>query len=333
MYDGELVQAYQIGNNNGMLVEIINYGATITKITVPDRNGQPGNVVIGFESMQGYLQNGQQYFGSIVGRFCNRIGNARFELDGKTYHLAANNGVNNLHGGIKGFDKVCWQAKILDDSSLQLSYLSVDGEEGFPGNLSAELVYQLTENNELVITYKASCDKPSPVNLTNHSYFNLSAGTEPTILDHVLSIHADQYSTLFIEPEASEILANVAGTPLDFNSPKPLRQDLDKLAGGYDHHFVLNKSDEPAAVLYHPGSGRLMEVFTTKPGLQLYTGNFLEHADMTSTGSAPLKNHGAICLETQHLPDSPNQPGFPSCFVGPGQPYTHTCIYKFSTHE
>ncbi|MEO6253150.1 MAG: aldose epimerase family protein [Ferruginibacter sp.] len=324
------VTAYTITNANGVQVTVINYGATITRIITPDKNGTAGNVIIGFDSLEGYLQNGHQYFGAIIGRYCNRIANAHFSLDGKEYYLAANDKTSSLHGGWKGFDKVYWHIEKQDENSLKLTWLSKDGEEGYPGNLHIELTYTLNNNNELIMDYSAHTDKATPVNLTSHCYFNLSAGKDPTILDHELTIFADQYTTGFNETVTAAPIVSLKNTPLDFRVSKKIRKDIDKLPDGYDHNMVLNNPGGKAAVLYDPDSGRLMEVFTSEPGLQFYSGNFLGMTVTNGTDQSKYMKHAALCLEAQHYPDSPNETSFPNTILRPGEIYRQTTVYKFS---
>ena len=331
--DGQDVLQYTLKNANGMEVKILNYGGTITDIITADKQGQMGNVVLSYDSLSGYRQNGQPYFGALVGRYANRIANAKFTLDGKEYKLAANDHGNTLHGGLKGFDKVIWTATPAGDSSLQLVYNSKDGEEGYPGNLQATVVYTLRPDNALEITYKATSDKPTPVNLTNHSYFNLSAGKDSTILDDELSLKASHYTPVNDKLIPTGKLADVKGTPMDFTSPKKIGAEIAKVKGGYDHNFVLDKKEgelEAIATLYDPTSGRFMEVFTTQPGIQFYTGNFLDGTLVNTHNGQKYVKNGALCLETQHFPDSPNQPSFPSSILKPGETFLQTTVYKFS---
>jgi len=329
-FENKTVTAYTITNANGMQVTVINYGATITRIITPDKNGISGNVIIGFDSLEDYLQNGHQYFGAIIGRYCNRIANAGFSLNEKEYHLAANDKTTSLHGGNKGFDKVYWDIEKQDENSLKLTYLSKDGEEGYPGNLHVELIYTLNDDNELIIDLSGYTDKATPVNLTSHCYFNLSAGKYPTILDHELTIFADRYTTLFHETVAAAPIAPVKNTALDFTITKKPGRDIDQLPDGYDHNMVLNNPGGKAAALYDPVSGRFMEVFTTEPGLQFYSGNFLGMTVTSLTDQNKYIKHGAICLEAQHYPNSPNEPLFPSTILDPGQIYRQTTVYRFS---
>ena len=330
--DGQEVKQYTLTNASGTIVKILNYGGYVTNIIVPDKAGAKGDVVLGFESMEGYLQKGNPFMGCLVGRYANRIGGAKFVLEGKTYQLAANNNGNSLHGGLKGFDKVIWASQQQGDNSLVLSYTSKDGEEGYPGNLNVQVVYTLTPDNELKIDYTAETDKTTHVNLTNHSYFNLSAGKDSTILGHQLMLNADKYTAVDAKLIPTGELPAVKGTAMDFTKPVSIGTDIAKVAGGYDHNWVLNKKGDSislAATLFHEGSGRFMEVFTTQPGVQFYTGNFL-NGTLTGKGGTKYIQHSGLCLETQHFPDSPNRPAFPSTILKPGEKYHETTIYKFS---
>ncbi len=331
IFEGKPVIEYTITNKNGMQVSFLNYGATITKIITKDKQGNLGNVLVGYDSFDEYLQNGNQYNGSIVGRYCNRIGDARFELDGKEYLLAKNNNGNSLHGGITGFDKVCWTVEIKEKiNGLKLSYLSKDTEEGFPGNINVDVVYTLTDNNELKIEYSAQTDMATPVNLTSHCYFNLSAGKTLSILDHELIIFADKYTVLNTESLPTGELAYVKNDRLDFTSAKKVGKDIRSFPGGYDINFVLNTPRNKAAELYDHVSGRFMEVYTTEPGLQFYCGNMVRKLN-TETGLAEVEiEYAALCLEAQHYPDSPNNPSFPNTILRPGETYKQTTVYKFS---
>ena len=330
--EGQEVKQYTLTNANGMVVKIINYGGYVTKIIVPDKQGVKEDVVLGFDSLAGYLQQGNPFMGCLVGRYANRIGKAKFVLDGKSYQLAANNKENSLHGGIKGFSKMMWDAEQQEDNSLILRYTSKDGEEGYPGTLKVQVVYSLSDANELKIDYTAETDKATPVNLTNHSYFNLSGGKDSTILGHQIMIAADKYTAVDAALIPTGELPNVKGTAMDFTKPATVGTDIAKVAGGYDHNWVLNGKKDSlslAATLYHEGSGRFMEVFTTQPGVQFYTGNFLNG---TITGKSGRKHvqHAGLCLETQHFPDSPNKPSFPNTILRPGEKFHEITIYKFS---
>ncbi len=333
IYDDQPVTEYTMTNESGMLVSILNYGGTVTKLMVPDKNGEMGDVVLGFDSFDGYLQKNDPFFGALVGRYANRIANAKFTLDGKTYTLAANDNGNSLHGGNKGFDKVLWSAEKLSDSSLKLTYLSKDSEEGFPGNLNAQVIYTLSSDNSLKIDYTATTDKPTPVNLTNHCYFNLSAGEDSSILNEQLELNAGKYTPVDDKLIPTGKIEDVKGTPMDFTSPKTIGKDIDMVKGGYDHNWVLNKAGnglERAASVYDPGSGRYVEVFTTQPGIQFYTGNFLGGNLLYTKSGQRYVKHGALCLETQHFPDSPNEPSFPNTILKPGETYHEVTVYKFS---
>jgi aldose 1-epimerase len=333
MIGADSVFQYTLTNKNGMVVKILNYGGTVTDIITPDKNGKMGDVVLGYDSLAGYLQTGNPYFGCLVGRYGNRIANAKFTLDGKEYTLAANNGPNTLHGGLKGFDKVIWIVKLFNDSSLLLSYSSKDGEEGYPGNLSVDVMYSLSDDNGLKIDYAAVTDKATPVNLTNHCYFNLSAGADSTILDHELMLKADKYTPVNATLIPIGKIDDVKGTPMDFTTSKKIGKDLAAVTGGYDHNWVVNRSGndlELIASVYHVGSGRHMEVFTTQPGIQFYTGNFLDGTLKNTREGMKYVKHAALCLETQHFPDSPNQSSFPNTILKPGETYHETTVYKFS---
>ena len=331
-FDGKPVTEYSLTNSSGMQVSIINYGGTVTKILTPDKDGKFADVILGYESLDGYLQKGNPYFGCLVGRYANRIANGRFTLDGKQYTLAGNDHGNSLHGGNKGYDKVYWTIeKQPGDSSLKLTYLSKDGEEGYPGNLDVEVIYALTSANELKIDYKATTDKVTVVNLTNHCYFNLSAGKDPTILNHQLKLNAATYTPVDDQLIPTGKIADVKGTPMDFTSPKVIGKEIDSVKGGYDHNWILPGTGlKNAGSLYDAGSGRYMEIFTTEPAIQFYSGNFLDGTLTNTKGGQKYILHGALCLETQHFPDSPNQTSFPTTVLKPGEMYTHSSIYKFS---
>jgi aldose 1-epimerase len=333
--DGTAVDLYTLTNGNGMTAKITNYGCIVTSLITPDKNAKPGDVVLGFDSLAGYLKE-NPYFGAVVGRYGNRIAKGRFTLDGVTYKLATNNGPNHLHGGIKSFGKVVWQAEEVQSDqgpSLKLTYLSKDGEEGYPGNLTSTVVYTLTKEGELKIDYTAETDKATPINLTNHSYFNLSAGQEAEVLKHEIMIDADKYTVVDKTLIPTGELRPVKGTPFDFTSPHAIGERIAQVEGGYDHNFVLNHpagQSALAARVYEPGSGRVMEVYTDQPGVQFYTGNFLD-GSLTSKDGKKYVKHSGFCLETQHFPDSPNQPSFPSSILKPGEKFHSTTVYKFST--
>ncbi len=337
---GEEIDLYTLRNSKGLEAAITNYGGRIVSLKTPDRNGDFGDVVLGFDNLQGYLQK-NPYFGAIVGRYANRIANGEFTLDGITYKLARNNGPNALHGGVKGFDKVAWNARKISIGAgpgLELKYLSKDGEEGYPGNLSVTIRYALTDDNELKIFYEATTDQDTVLNLTNHSYFDLSGKAAGDILDNRVTIYADKFTPIDANLIPTGELRSVQGTPFDFRKPMAIGARIDEkdpqleYAKGYDHNFVLNRTrEEPslAAQVTDPKSGRVVEVLTTQPGLQFYTGN---HLDGTVRGKAG-KVYGfrsAFCLETQHFPNSPNEPSFPSTELKPGQRYHEITIFKFS---
>lgn len=344
--DGVEVGLYTLTNKNGMEVAITTYGGAVVSLKVPDRHGTLEDVVLGYDSLDGYV-NDKVYFGAIIGRYANRIGQAKFTLDGKTYTLAKNNGENTLHGGVKGFNKAVWTAREIqakDGQALELTYLSKDGEEGFPGNLHVRVVYTLTDSNELKIEYSATTDKDTVVNLTNHSYFNL-LGVGPgtgDVLGHVLMIEADKFTPVDSGLIPTGELRDVAGSPFDFRKPTAIGARINedneqlKLAGGYDHNFVLRRRmGAPislAARVVEPASGRILEVWTTEPGMQLYTGNFLD-GSIHGKGGVVYTKHMAFCLETQHFPDSPNHAKFPTTELKPGERYHTTTIYKFSVQK
>lgn len=336
--DGQAVDLYTLANANKMAVKITNYGGIVTSIMAPDKNGELDDVVLGFDTLEKYLE-GHPYFGAIVGRYGNRIAKGQFTLTGVTCKLAANNGENHLHGGIKGFDKVVWKAKEIkreNEVGVRLSYLSKDGEEGYPGNLSAVVTYTLTIDNELKIHYEAETDKPTPVNLTHHSYFNLGGAGSGDILGHVLTLHADRYTPVDEGLIPTGELKPVKDTLMDFTTPTEIGKRIHEVKGGYDHNYVLNNWSEVqpslrlAAKVKEPVSGRVMEVWTTEPGMQFYSGNFLDGTITGKKGNVYHKHYG-FCLETQHFPDSPNKPNFPSVILEPGGKYTHTTVYTFKT--
>jgi aldose 1-epimerase len=344
--DGAQVDLYTLTNKNGVTAAITNYGGAVVSLRVPDRHENLEDVVLGYDSADGYV-NDKNFFGALVGRYGNRIGHAQFALDGQTYTLAKNNGENTLHGGVKGFNKAMWTAKEItakDGQALELTYLSKDGEEGFPGNLKVRVVYTLTDANELKIEYFATTDKKTVVNLTNHSYFNLR-GVGPgmgDILGHVLMIEADKFTPVDAGLIPTGELRDVTGTPFDFRKPTAIGARINaddeqiKLGNGYDHNFVLRrKMGDPislAARVTEEASGRVMEVWTTEPGVQFYTGNFL-NGSVHGKGGVAYEKRSAFCLETQHFPDSPNQPKFPSVVLKPGEEYHTTTIYKFSVRK
>lgn len=326
---------YVMKNKNGMEIHVTNFGGIITKIITKDKAGKAGDIVLGFDKAEDYEKNSQHpYFGSLIGRYGNRIAKGRFTLDGKEYKLAVNNGPNHLHGGIKGFDKQFWQTEQIGANKLSLSYTSKDGEEGYPGNLKVTVTYELTENNELKIEYLAETDKATPLNLTQHSYFNLSADAGQTILDHEIMINSDEITEVDSDLTPTGKFKKVAGTEMDLTKPKKIGQDIGKIkeGGGYDHNYVLRGKMgdlRQAATLHDPKSGRFMEVWTTEPGIQFYSGNFLDGKLKGKNGDMYAKNDG-LCLETQHYPDSPNHANFPSTILKPGNKYMSSTVYKFS---
>lgn len=336
--DGKAVQLFTLKNSKGTEVKISSYGGIIVSIMVPDKTGKMEDVVLGYDSLSGYLSRANPYFGTIVGRFANRIAGGRFTLEGQQYQLDPNFRPNHMHGGNKGFDKVVWQAKEFkgdEGVGVRLQYTSPDGEEGYPGNLSTEVVYTLTEDNALKIDYQATTDKPTILNLTNHSYFNLTGNAKRDVLDHVLMIDADSMVPVNQNLIPTGQLKAVAGTPFDFNQPTAVgtriaeNDEQLKFGNGYDHSWAFANKDglQLVASVYEPQSGRFMEVFTTEPGMQIYTANYLNG---TGKGEANYKPRYAICLETQHFPDSPNQPNFPSVVLKPGESFQSTTSYRFS---
>jgi len=340
MPDGKAVTLYTLRNTQGMEVGVINYGGIIVSMTAPDRNGKYEDVVLGFDSLSQYLKGNPAYFGALIGRFGNRIAKGKFSIDKVQYTLPVNNGENHLHGG-KGFDKVFWDIEVQpDSSSLKLTYQSADGEQGYPGNLKVEVVYTLTDQNELKIDYKAATDKATVVNLTQHTYFNLSANMNQDILQHQLQINADEFLPVDKGLIPTGELRKVATTPFDFTTltavGSRINQDEDQLKKGvgYDHCWILRgydgKTNRKIAELYDSTSGRLMEVSTTEPGVQFYSGNFLD-GTLTGKGGVVYKHRTGLCLETQHYPDSPNQSAFPSVLLSPGQTYETSTTYKFAT--
>jgi aldose 1-epimerase len=334
---GEKVELYTLKNSKGVEAAITNFGGILVSLKVPDRKGKLGDVVLGFDSLDGYLK-GHPYFGAVIGRYGNRIGKAKFRLGGVEYPLARNNGENHLHGGLRGFDKVVWNARTTGPR-LDLSYLSKDGEEGYPGNLAVTVSYALTDNNELRIDYGATTDKDTVINLTNHSYFNLAGQGEGNILGHQVTINADRFTPVDKGLIPTGELRSVEGTPFDFRKPHTIGERVDNkdeqltLGNGYDHNFVLNGragTIRLAARVTESKSGRVMEVLTTEPGVQFYIGNFLD-GTIKGKGDKVYQRRYGFCLETQHFPDSPNQPNFPSVVLKPGSRYSTTTIFRFST--
>lgn len=338
--DGKVVHEYTIANKNGMIVKLSSRGATITQIHVPDKNGQMADVVLGFDDVAGYESEDNQYFGNTTGRVCNRIAKGKFTLDGTEYSLAINNAPNHLHGGAKrSLDKVLWR---VDDNKLKNSvefrYTSPDGEEGYPGKLTLSVTYELNDRNEIRINFIAKTDKATPVNLTNHAYFNLAGAGSATVLDHVLTLNADKYTPTDDTLIPTGKIDSVEGTVLDFRKPTRIGErikSLDETAAlGYDHNFVVNRDDDKltlAATLLDPSSGRVLKVLTTDPGIQFYSGNFLK--GQKGKSGKEYAHRSAICLETQHHPDSINHPDFPTTVLKPGETYKHTQVYAFSVAE
>ena len=333
--DGKKVKLFTLTNHNGTEITITNYGGIVTSWKTKDRSGTISNVVMGFDSLSPYLQ-APPYFGAIIGRYGNRIGLGKFSIDGQQYQVNVNDGKNHLHGGKKGFDKVVWDA-VADTQSvaLVLTYESRDGEEGYPGNLKVKVTYTLNDADELLMAYEAETDKPTVVNLTNHSYFNLSGDVAQTILNHELVVKADKYTPVDAGLIPTGELKDVSNTPFDFRSAHKIGERIASVEGGYDHNFVLSRTTndmELAAILYDSISGRQLEVITTEPGLQFYSGNFLD-GKLTTPDGKPIIKHGALCLETQHYPDSPNKPEFPSVVLRPGEKYSTKTIYKISVRN
>jgi aldose 1-epimerase len=341
MSNGEAMNLYTLSNRQGMVVKVTNYGARIVSVLVPDRHGKMADVVLGFDNLDGYLGK-DPFFGAIVGRYANRIAKGEFKLDGKVYHLPINDGPNSLHGGTKGFDKRGWTAheSAQNPPALELTYLSKDGEEGYPGDLHVKVVYTLENDNALRIDYYATTDKDTVLNLTNHSYFNLHGQGNGNILDTEMMINADKFTPVNANLIPTGKIESVAGTPLDFRKATAIgaRINVDdqqlKYAGGYDFNYVLNRNGKKGLVLaaraYDPESGRVLEVLTTQPGVQFYTGNFLDGTIHGKSGAVYGKR-SAFCLETQHYPDSPNQPNFPSAELMAGQSFHQVTVFKFST--
>lgn len=339
---GDSVKQYTLTNKNGMKVEVINYGGIITSLTAPDKNGKYQDVVLGFTKPEDYFNGNPYFFGALIGRYGNRIANAKFTLEGQTYELDKNDGPNSLHGGKEGFDTKIWAVEPVKEAqfpTLKLTYVSADGEEGFPGKLTTTVLYTLTDDNALEISYEATTDKATVVNLTQHSYFNLSGNFTHPITDHELQLKAEKFLPVnsTIIPTGEE--KSVKGTPFDFTVSKPIGKDINsdneqiRLGQGYDHNWILEgKGLRTIATVYHPASGRVMEVMTDQPGVQFYSGNFLDGKYETKTGGKYEKRNG-FCLETQHYPDSPNQKAFPSTELKPGQKYQTKTIYKFSVKK
>ncbi len=339
------IDTWTLKNAAGTEVKVTNYGAIITSILTKDRHGNVADVVLGYNRVEDYINAvDKPYFGAVVGRCGNRIAKGKFMLDGATYTLATNNNANHLHGGVIGFDSVVWEAKPISGAGYQglaLTYLSQDGEEGYPGNLNVKVTYRLTDDNELIVEYEATTDKATPINLTQHTYFNLAGEGSGTILDHEVIINADRYTPIDVESIPMGTIESVKSTPFDLTSSKPIGREINapnqqlEHGLGYDHNFVLNKGDSPdamtlAARVYDPKSGRVLEVFTEEPGVQFYSGNFLDGRLVGKSGK-PYLHRGGFCLETQHFPDSPNQPDFPNTILRPGENYHTKTHFRFSS--
>lgn len=332
--DGEPVTQYHLSNANGIAVSLINYGAIVTAVHVPDRNGELENITLGFDTLDGYLER-HPYFGAICGRYANRIADGKFTLDGVEYTLATNNEPNHLHGGESGFDKALWHAEPFeneDAAGVRFTYESPDGEEGYPGTLTTTVTYTLNDDDELQIDYQATSDKATPVNLTNHCYWNLAGADSGKILDHVLTLNCDRYLPVDDTMIPTGELKSVTDTPMDFTDPQRIGAKIDEVEGDYDHCFVLSEGQDSPALIARaedPESGRVLEIFTTEPAVQFYTGNFLDG----SVAGGGFEKHDGFCLECQHFPDSPNQPDFPSTILQPAEVYRQTTTLKFSVNE
>ena len=339
--DGRPVELYSLENEKGTRVSLTTYGAAVVSIIVPDKNGEWGDIALGFDSLEGYLNPGNPFFGSTIGRYANRIARGRFTLNGKQYSLAVNNGVNHLHGGPGGFDKVLWTAQPIDSAMARvtMAYFSPDGEEGYPGTMKVSVQFTLTDNDEFEIRYRAECDTDTVVNLTNHTYFNLECRGD--VLGHVLQLDAPSFTPIDETSIPTGVIADVSGTPFDFTRPKTIGQDIDrtddiqiKNGCGYDHNFVLASGEalRKVATVVSPVSGRQLQVLTTEPGIQFYSGNFLDGSLTGKQGTVYAVRNG-FCLETQHFPDSPNRPEFPSTILKAGETFTSTTVYRFTVVE
>ena len=336
--DGTDVQLFALRNAHGATATISNYGGTLTSLLMPDRNSQLGDVVLGFDDVSGYqspaFRKANPYFGALIGRYGNRIAKGRFTLDDKPYLLATNNGPNSLHGGKIGFNQRIWEATpgtSVAGETLTLTYHSPAGEEGYPGNLTVTVVYSLTDDNALRLDYTATTDQATPLNLTNHSYFNLSYGISSDVLAHELILAADRYNVVDATQIPTGELRPVVGTPFDFRTSHAIGERIAQVPGGYDHNWLLNPAG-PAARVYDPASGRTLEVTTDQPGVQFYTGNFLD-GSLIGKGSMVYGPHAGFCLETQHFPDSPNQPSFPNTILRPGEVFRSTTVYQFGVKK
>ena len=341
--DFDSIKLYTLKNESGMTVRVTNYGAIVTSIIVPDRNGKQADVALGYDRVEDYINAvDKPYFGAVVGRYGNRIAKGEFTLDGETYSLLKNNGENHLHGGAIGFDKVVWTVdEYVEAQALTLSYLAKDKEEGYPGNLQLKITYTLADDNSLVVDYHATTDKATPVNVTQHTYFNLKGEGQGTILDHQLMLNAKKFTPVDESLIPTGEMPTVAGTPFDFTTPKAIGHDIGQqneqlvFGLGYDHNWILDTDGKEgelslAAEVHEPSSGRVMEIYTTEPGIQFYCGNFLD-GRLKGKAGKPYVHRGGFCLETQHFPDSPNQPNFPSTILKPGETYDSKTVFKFST--
>jgi aldose 1-epimerase len=342
--DGEAVQLFTLTNGNGIEIKATSYGGIIISLKTPDRSGELGDIVLGYDNLQSYI-DGSPYFGSIIGRYGNRIGSARFELDGEVYTLAANDGENHLHGGVQGFDKVVWSGEPFDHETgvgVVFRYVSNDGEEGYPGNLQVQVTYTLNNADELVVDYLAVTDKATPVNLTQHAYFNLKDAGESDILGHELMIAADAYTPVDATLIPTGDISPVEGTPFDFRAPSAIGARIGaadsqlEFGGGYDHNWVLNGTSADgmtlAARVLEPTTGRTLEILTDEPGIQFYSGNFLD-GTFTGKGGVVYQHRTGFCLETQHFPDSPNKPDFPSTILRPEEEYRTRTVFRFGTED
>jgi aldose 1-epimerase len=339
--DGTEIQLFTLANAKGMKATISTYGGTLTGLLVPDKDGKMSDVILGFDKADGYLspefKKSNPYFGALIGRYGNRIAKGKFTIDGKPYQVGLNNNGNSLHGGTVGFNQKIWTAKpgtSADGQTLTLTYLSKDGEEGYPGNLNVTVTYTLTADNALKIDYTATTDKATPVNLTNHAYFNLAQGQSKDVLAHQVTLPADRYTVVDANLIPTGELKSVKGTPFDFTSPHAIGERIAQVPGGYDHNWVLNQAtgQHSAATVYEPTTGRTMEVTTDEPGVQFYTGNFLD-GSLKGKDGVVYGKHAGFCLETQHFPDSPNQPKFPSTILKPGETYHTTTSYTFGVRK
>ncbi len=335
--DGKQVFLYTLTNANGTRARIMDYGAILVSLEVPDKDGNVSDITLGYDTLDEYVKNNSPYLGATVGRYANRIGGAKFVLNGVEYKLAANDGNNHLHGGVKGFDKVVWKAEDLsadsDMAMVKLGYVSEDGEEGYPGNLACSVTYTLTKDDELKISYQAETDKTTIVNLTHHSYFNLAGQGTSDILSHELMLTADKYTPVDEGLIPTGEIRSVKDTPMDFTKPMAIGSRIEQVPGGYDHNYVLNSGDismSLCAKVYEPTSGRVMEIYSVEPGIQFYSGNFLDGSITGKAGKVYQKHYG-FCLETQHFPDSPNKPDFLSVVLNPGRKYTTETVHKFYT--